>query len=103
MQFKVVSILSTVIFIITACNNQQSPKTVNEQSTVSSMDSVAEATISEQFKNVVFDAKKDLVCGMPTNAGVSDTAHYKNKVYGFCSKECKGEFIKNPPAYLTVK
>lgn len=55
------------------------------------------------FKDIVFDSKKDLVCGMPTSAGISDTAHFKGKVYGFCSKECKDEFYKNPSAYVAVK
>ncbi len=55
------------------------------------------------FKDVVFDSKKDLVCGMPVTAGVSDTAHYEGKVYGFCAKECKEEFVKSPKQYLTIK
>jgi len=55
------------------------------------------------YKDIVFDSKKDLVCGMPTSAGISDTAHYKGKVYGFCSKECKEEFYKNPSAYVASK
>ena len=37
---------------------------------------------------------------MPVKAGVSDTAHYKGKVFGFCAKECKEEFLKNPASYL---
>ncbi len=57
----------------------------------------------DPYKNFVFDAKKDLVCGMPTSAGVSDTLHYNDKVYGFCSKECKDEFVKNPTSYLKAK
>jgi putative intracellular protease/amidase/YHS domain-containing protein len=52
------------------------------------------------YKNMKFDNIKDLYCGMPLKAGVGDTAHYKGKVYGFCSKECKDEFEKNPAAYL---
>lgn len=55
------------------------------------------------FKNVVFDSKNDLVCGMPTSAGVSDTAHYKGKIYGFCSSECKAEFVKNPSSLVATK
>jgi len=55
------------------------------------------------YKDVVFDSKQDFACGMPISAGVSDTAHYKNKVYGFCSKECKDEFVKNPTNYITSK
>jgi len=41
-------------------------------------------------------------CGMPVTAGVSDTAHYKNKVIGFCSGECKAEFSKNPEANIAA-
>jgi len=50
-----------------------------------------------------FDNKKDFICEMPVTAGVSDTAQYKGKVYGFCATECKEEFLKNPEQYLTSK
>jgi YHS domain-containing protein len=46
---------------------------------------------------------KDIVCGMPINKGVSDTAHYKGKIYGFCAAECKAEFVKSPELYFTAK
>lgn len=52
------------------------------------------------FKEMKFDNIKDLVCGMPLTAGVGDTANYIGKVYGFCSKECKEAFLKDPSAYL---
>lgn len=55
------------------------------------------------LKNLKVDNVKDLTCGMPLTAGVMDTAHYKGKLYGFCSKECKNEFLKNPAAYLVAK
>lgn len=55
------------------------------------------------FKSMHFDNKKDFSCGMPLTAGVADTAQYNGKVYGFCSKECKTEFLKNPAAYLATK
>ncbi len=42
------------------------------------------------------DNKRDPSCGMPVSAGIGDTAHYKGKVLGFCSKECKDEFLKDP-------
>ena len=104
MQFKFIGSFFIAVAVLSACTNQQS--TVDkkvEPSTISSMDSSAANTATEQFKQVTFDAKKDLVCGMPTSAGVSDTLHYKDKVYGFCSKECKDEFVKNPSAYLPTK
>jgi YHS domain-containing protein len=46
--------------------------------------------------------KKDPSCGMPVSAGISDTAHYKDKVLGFCSKECKDSFKKNPDAMIAA-
>jgi putative intracellular protease/amidase/YHS domain-containing protein len=55
------------------------------------------------FKNMKFDNGKDLVCGMPLKGDVGDTAQYNGKLYGFCSKECKAEFKKNPLAYLPAK
>lgn len=57
----------------------------------------------DNFKQVVFDSKKDVVCGMPVTAGIADTTHYKRKVYGFCSAECKEEFLKSPAQYLAGK
>ena len=39
---------------------------------------------------------------MPTSAGVTDTAHYDGKVLGFCAKECKEEFLKNPKANIAA-
>ncbi len=55
------------------------------------------------FKAIRFDNTKDFVCGMPLTAGVGDTAHYKGKVYGFCSKQCKQIFLDNPGKYLSTK
>ncbi len=65
--------------------------------------STSAATEKNLYKDVVFDSKQDFACGMPISAGVADTAHYKGKVYGFCSKECKEEFAKNPDSYITAK
>jgi YHS domain-containing protein len=39
---------------------------------------------------------------MPVTAGISDTAHYEKNVLGFCSVECKNEFLKNPKANLAA-
>ena len=55
------------------------------------------------YSNVRFDSDSDLVCGMPLTAGVGDTAHYADKVFGFCSKTCKEKFAKNPTKYLAAK
>jgi YHS domain-containing protein len=52
------------------------------------------------LKNLAFAVNKDLACGMPVSAGIEDTLTYNGKLYGFCSASCKGEFLKNPTAYL---
>ncbi len=52
------------------------------------------------FKGLKYDSPKDLSCGMPVTAGVTDTAHYNGKLYGFCSKVCKENFLKNPTTAL---
>lgn len=44
--------------------------------------------------------KKDPVCGMPAFKYMEDTALYNNKIYAFCSKDCKDEFVKNPAEYV---
>jgi YHS domain-containing protein len=48
-----------------------------------------------------YDNKIDFYCKMDiTKYGVSDTTHYKGKLYGFCSKMCKDEFLIKPEEYL---
>lgn len=47
---------------------------------------------------------KDLNCGMDLQQGsIADTCTYQGKIYGFCSAECKAEFLKDPQAHLTQK
>jgi YHS domain-containing protein len=47
--------------------------------------------------------RKDPICGMMADDTKKDTVHYKKKVYAFCSKHCKEEFVKNPEANLPKK
>jgi YHS domain-containing protein len=91
----IAAILCAQVLLSCAENKQQNiPAAVMQK---------ADTIATPSFKEVVFDSKKDLVCGMPVSAGVSDTAHYEGKVYGFCAKECKDEFVKSPKTYLTAK
>ena len=60
-----------------------------------SSDSLTNTYISK-FSPDMVDNKRDPSCGMLVDAGIEDTVHYKNKVLGFCSKECKDEFLKDP-------
>jgi YHS domain-containing protein len=65
---------------------------------------IQHATFAQpDFSKINFAVAKDLSCGMPLRAGISDTAHYKGKIYGFCSNECKEKFLKNPENYLSKK
>ncbi len=50
--------------------------------------------------DVKVDNKFDPVCEMETEGHISDTIHYQQKVYGFCSSGCKEEFAKNPDLYM---
>lgn len=89
---------SIILIACFACNQpaqkQETPK--NEKMMV-------EDSAKAHLKKLSFDVKKDLVCGMPVSAGVEDTLSYKGKLYGFCSKECKDEFVKDPNQFLTAK
>ncbi len=91
--------LLIITTIFSSCNNQKAPEqpTVDTTSQVTSM----EAT-ETSFPVSMVNNKKDPTCGMPVTAGISDTAHYKDKVIGFCSAECKDEFKKAPEANIAA-
>ena len=85
--------------LITACGNNNNKQ--NENTGMDTTTSIATDTTTQKTYDLsLVDNKKDPTCGMPTTAGISDTAHYENKVLGFCSTECKAEFLKNPKANI---
>jgi YHS domain-containing protein len=57
---------------------------------------------TKSYDIALVNNKKDPSCGMPVTAGIADTAHYKDKVLGFCGTECKNEFKKNPDALIAA-
>jgi|SRR5450755_1702030 YHS domain-containing protein len=75
--------------VTTACH--QNPKTEIVRVAIPTNDS-----IKVRYAKEMVDNKKDPSCGMPLSAGIEDTVHYNGKVYGFCSKECKDIFLKDP-------
>jgi YHS domain-containing protein len=82
-----------------ACNSSaNSTDAKADTNTAMKQDTVAE----KSYDIALVNNKKDPSCGMPVTAGISDTAHYKNNVLGFCSTECKNEFLKNPEANLAA-
>jgi YHS domain-containing protein len=96
-----VFISSSFLIFIAACNHsQKTGESANTELTdTSSMKPAATAdSAKKKFTVAMVDNKKDPNCGMPVTAGIEDTVHYKGKVYGFCSDECKQAFLKNPDA-----
>lgn len=59
-------------------------------------------TAANVLDHLLVDNKKDPSCGMPVSAGIGDTAHYKGSLLGFCSKECKENFQKNPEGLIAA-
>jgi len=66
-------------------------------------DSATAAAPQPGFAGIEFASKMDLACGMLLTAGIQDTALYKGKIYGFCSTDCKTDFLKTPEAFLASK
>jgi len=102
MRKPIITLFISVSMFLLACGNE----TNNQANTTTASDTIAAMTTdtaSEKTYDVkILDNKKDPTCGMPVTAGISDTAHYKNKVIGFCSTECKAEFLKNPTANIAA-
>ncbi len=78
-----------------SCNTKET-NTVKEPTTVLVPDN--------PLNKLKYDNKIDFYCKMDiAKFGVSDTLHYKGKLYGFCSKMCKHEFLMKPEEYLSKK
>ena len=96
---KRVSILISFLVItvlVISCGDQQLKKSTEpDVALVTNADTV-------KITAAMVDNKRDPSCGMPVSAGIGDTAHYKSKVLGFCSKECKDEFLKDPEKNITA-
>ncbi len=88
--------------LLTACNSVNSNNNMTDTSDSKKADTVASLPSTAHYEIAYLDNKKDPSCGMPVTAGVSDTAHYDQKVIGFCSTECKNEFLKNPKAGIAA-
>jgi len=93
--------LLIIMLVIAACH--QNPKS-EESDAVSTAgtDTIVVKTNKAKpvFTAAMVDNKKDPNCGMPVTAGIADTVHFKGKVYGFCSDECRDAFLKNPDALV---
>jgi YHS domain-containing protein len=93
------STLIGACLVFVACGSPATEVNSNDTSSATmAMDTMATKTYEVNLVN----NKKDPTCGMPVTAGISDTAHYEKYVLGFCSKECKDEFLKNPKAAIAA-
>jgi len=89
--------------LFTACGTSSEDKASTEAAAADSAAAMAIDTLATNNYDVsLVNNKKDPTCGMPVTAGISDTAHYEKNVIGFCSKECKDEFLKNPKASIAA-
>ncbi len=95
---KFIAIL--IVAAATACNQ---PKTAAPEKKMETTMAPAKDTAANSLSKLEYASKKDLSCGMPISAGLSDTTTYKGKLYGFCSAECKADFLKDPEAHLAAK
>jgi YHS domain-containing protein len=93
------AVLPAALLLLAACNSQGHQPAAGDSATTATTDAGMNDSLHRYSLSVV-DGKKDLVCGMPLTAALKDTAHYKGKVYGFCSDECKSAFIHTPEAYV---
>ena len=95
------SLFFLVVLSLAACHSS-TDKTENASSPKAEVAPMKMADSVKHYDITMVDNKKDPSCGMPVSAGIGDTAHYKDKVLGFCSVECKAAFLKNPDAGLVA-
>lgn len=100
MKYNLIPALLITMQLFFSCTTEQQKET---EPVITPKTEPAKVASKPDYSGVTFGSKKDLVCGMPVRVGVTDTAHYKNKIYGFCASECKQEFVNNPALYLAVK
>ena len=96
---KLIFLLSASLLFVASCSNNVEKKAETTPAN-SSTEMVKETSV---YTPEMVVNKEDFTCGMPVSAGISDTCHVEGKAYGFCSVECKDEFLKDPKKYLTKK
>jgi hypothetical protein len=91
MKRRMATVLLFSLFGTIGCTNQPiQQSSAKKDDTIAPMDAIETKTFSVKL----VDNKKDPTCGMPVTAGIADTLHFEGKVLGFCSSECKAEFLR---------
>ena len=86
----------TVLFIGITISSCHSGTVTNAMNPEAYADSIRHHGLNQlKIVNV-----NDPVCGMPTLRGFDDTTLFQGKLIGFCSRECKDSFEKNPAAFV---
>ena len=98
MKLKLLLTTTVVSLLAFACANSD-PKTETKPTTDTTK---VQADMPPTIDAKIVDNMKDPSCGMPVAAGISDSTTFKGKIYGFCSKECKDAFLKNPTQYIAA-
>ncbi len=97
MKMPLILSAAACLAITIGCN--QKPAATEEKKEMTTTES---AMVNVKVADLVND--KDLRCGMTVEDGsIADTASYEGKLYGFCSKECKADFVKDPQTYIAQK
>ena len=89
----VIPVLAVVL--LGACQNsgKQEPAAQAADTAVKKMDSAQmQASQTDRFAGVQFASQRDTICNMSLKSGIEDTLHLGDKIYGFCSSDCKAEF-----------
>lgn len=100
MKVQITSSLVLASLVLFSCGT--SNEKANAGSAAAHQVATSDTTTEKTYAVSLVNNKKDPSCGMPVTAGISDTAHYEKLVLGFCSTECKNEFLKNPKANLAA-
>ncbi len=91
--------IATLIAVSFAACQSSEPK---ETTPAPAATAIMPVDSTKSYDIALVNNKKDPACGMPVTAGIADTAHYKDKVLGFCGTACKNEFQKNPDAMIAA-
>ena len=95
-------ILSACVAVLLVLTFACGQTNTNASNSATSKIAMADTSAEKTYPRALVNNKKDPSCGMPVTAGIGDTAHYEKYVLGFCSTECKNEFLKNPTASLAA-
>jgi YHS domain-containing protein len=105
---KKVFLPAILIVTIAACHSSAGQAGATSAADTSGLGTTGAASMARDtvktYDAALLANTKDPSCGMTTSSGMEDTIHLGNKVIGFCSKECKAAYLKDPKSYpITYK